>query len=272
MEDKGVLQWFLGMEVKRADSVVEVNQSQYIRSLLDKFGMSDCKAVFSPGVEKEVLTKEFCPIAGSADAVKMEGLDYRGLIGGILYLAVYTRPDISYSVGALSQFLDNPGPEHWVAAKRVLRYLRGSADCGLVYRKTTGGVLLTGASDANWSGNIDNRRSTSGYCFHIGDTSAAISWRSMKQPVVALSSTEAEYVALAAAAQEVLFLRGLLGELGFRQDAATKLLEDNQSCISLAKNPGNHKRTKHIDIKFHFLRDLVTDGILELQYVESEFM
>ena len=94
----------------------------------------------------------------------------------------------------------------------------------------------------------------------------------MKQPVVALSSTEAEYVALAAAAQEVLFLRGLLGELGFRQDAATKLLEDNQSCISLAKNPGNHKRTKHIDIKFHFLRDLVTDGILELQFVASEFM
>jgi hypothetical protein len=272
MEDKGELRRFLGMEIKRQNGVLEVNQAQYTRNLLSKFGMSDCKAVFSPGVEKEVLTKVHCPGVGSAEKAKMQDFDYHGLIGGLVYLSVYTRPDISFSVGVLSQFLENPGLEHWVAAKRVFRYLKGSMECGLTYRRNDRGVVLSGASDADWSGNLDDRRSTSGYCFHIGTTTAAISWRSLKQPVVALSSTEAEYVALAVAAQEAVFLRSLLGELGFQQNEPTEVSEDNQSCISLAKNPGNHKRTKHIDVKYHFLRDLVANRVIRLEYVPSEAM
>jgi transposase InsO family protein len=272
MEDKGQLHWFLGMEITRKKDVVEVRQKQYVNNMLVKYQMVDCKSVSTPGVEKESLTKAHCPQSGSKEQERMRSVDYRGVVGGLLYLAVYTRPDIAFAVGALSQFLDNPGWEHWVAAKRVLRYLKGTAEIGLTYRKDKSGVVLIGASDADWSGNVDDRRSTSGYSFHIQRSSAAISWRSTKQPVVALSSTEAEYVSMSVAAQEAVFLRAILKELGFEQQKSTVLLQDNQGAICLSKNPGNHKRTKHIDIRHHYIRDLVSDGIIIPQYVSTEFM
>ena len=197
--------------------------------------------------------------------------DYRGLIGGLLYLSVYTRPDISYSVGVLSQFLANPGLVHWTAAKRILRYLRNSIGVGISYRRDNEGLVLAGASDADWAGNLDDRRSTSGYVFSVQREGGVTSWSSKRQPTVALSSTEAEYVALAAAGQEVLFLRSLLEEFGFAQILPTVISEDNQSCISMTKH-SEHKRTKHIDIKFHFLRDLVRDGVISVHYVPTESM
>ena len=270
MEDKGSLQWFLGMEITRQPGVVSINQSQYITNLLDRFGMSECKGVFSPGVEKEPLSKTQCPEVGTEECSKMKGFDYRGLIGGLLYLSVYTRPDISFSVGTLSQFLENPGMCHWIAAKRVLRYLKSTRECALTYRHDTAGVTLIGASDADWSGNVDDRKSMSGYAFRIQKNGGVISWRSQKQPTVALSSTESEYVALAFAGQEVLFLRTLLSELGFVQEVTT-VYEDNQPCISMTKR-SDHKRTKHVDIKHHFLRDLVAKKVISVEYMPTEHM
>lgn len=272
MEDKGELHWFLGMEITREKDVVEVRQTQYVKNLLAKYEMTECRAVATPGVEKESLSKESCPVDGSEEQVKMKKVDYRGVVGGLLYLAVYTRPDIAFAVGALSQFLSNPGWEHWVAAKRVLRYLKGTEDVGLTYRKDKCGVVLAGASDADWAGNVDGRRSTSGYSFRIQKSSAAISWRSTKQPVVALSSTEAEYISMSVAAQEAVFLRALLNELGYTQRQPTIMQQDNQGAICLSKNPGNHKRTKHIDIRHHYIRDLFEDGTIQPQYISTEFM
>ena len=271
MEDKGSLKWFLGMAVVQSPGEVSINQSQYITSLLNRFGMSECKGVHSPGVEKEPLTKSQCPEEGSQESIDMKKCDYRGLIGALLYLAVYTRPDVSYSVGVLSQFLDNPGSAHWIAAKRVLRYLKCTIDCNLTYRQDSAGVILVGASDADWAGNIDDRKSMSGYVFKIQKNGGAISWRSQKQAAVALSSTEAEYVALAVASQEAVFLRQLLEELGFQQTSPTFIGEDNQSCISIT-NRTDHKRTKHVDIKFHFLRDFVAKKIISIGYIPSEHM
>lgn len=271
MEDKGELKWFLGMEVSQSPGKVCVNQSQYITSLLDRFGMSDCKGVFSPGVEKDPLTKSQCPEVGSEECIEMRKYDYRGVVGALLYLAVYTRPDISYSVGVLSQFLDNPGMTHWIAAKRVLRYLKSTINCALTYCHDKTGIILSGASDADWAGNLDDRKSMSGYVFKVQGGSGAISWRSQKQPTVALSSTEAEYVALAIASQEAIFLRQLLGELGFEQSLPTFIGEDNQSCISIT-NRTDHKRTKHVDIKYCFLRDFVAKKFISVNYIPSEQM
>lgn len=272
MEDKGALQWFLGMEVRRESGITKVNQSQYIKTLLEKFGMSDCKSAPTPGAEKEILTKSDCPESGSQESIQMRNCDYRGFIGGLLYISVYTRPDISFSVCTLSMFLDNPGVVHWTAAKRVLRYLKGTLNCSLTYRKDVNGVVLAGASDADWASSVDDRRSTSGYCFTIQTNSSPISWKSQKQPIVALSSTESEYIALALAGQEAVFLRNLLSEIGFNQSIPTVLSEDNQSCIALTKNPGNHKRTKHIDVKYHFLRNLTNNGVISVIYISTEIM
>ena len=272
MEDKGDLHWFLGMEITRESNTVQVKQSQYTRNLLAKFGMSECKTVETPGVEKESLSKESCPENGSEEQSRMRSVDYRGLVGGLLYLAVYTRPDIAFAVGALSQFLNNPGNDHWIAAKRVLRYLKGTLDIGLTYNKDPRGVVLVGACDADWSGNVDDRRSTSGYTFHIQSDSGAISWKSTKQPIVALSSTEAEYVSLAAAAQETIYIRNILNELGYGQHTTTIIHQDNQGAICLTKHQGNHKRTKHIDVKHHFVRDLFTEHIIEPTYISTEDM
>ena len=272
MEDKGELKWFLGMEIAREKDVVKVRQTHYVNNLLEKYGMTDCKPVQTPGVEKESLTKADCPEQGSAEHKQMRGIDYRGLVGGLLYLAVWTRPDISFAVGALSQFLENPGWEHWVAAKRVMRYLKGTAEVGLRYVKDNSGVILMGACDADWSGSIDDRRSMSGYVFHIQHSSGAISWKATKQQSVALSSTEAEYISLSAAAQEATFLRQLLCELGFMQQKPTIILQDNQGAICMTKTHGNHKRSKHIDIRHHYVRQLTENEIIVPQYISTEHM
>ena len=178
-----------------------------------------------------------------------------------------TRPDISVAVGVLSQHMASPNEDHWNGIKRILRYLQGSISHGL---KFEAGDVLIGYSDADWAGDLNTRRSTSGYIFKIGG--ATVSWCSKRQITVARSTTEAEYVALSLASQEAVWIRKLLLEIGFAVDGATTLYEDNNGAIDLSRNPKYHNRTKHIDISYHFTRERVTSGELNIIYCPTENM
>ena len=272
MDDRGPLAWFLKMQVKRAPGSVTVNQSRYIEDCLERFGLADCKPVGTSADISTQLTKKDCPGAGSEEAVAMQREDYRGIVGSLLYIAKQTRPDILATVTQLSRFLENPGRTHWVAAKRVLRYLKGTKDLELCYIKDPDGFNLYGSADADWAGDVDDRRSTTGYSFHVQRSGAAISWSTKKQPTAAISTSEAEYQAMAAAVQEGLYLRSLLNEMDMTCDGPTVINEDNQSCIKMCKNPVMQKRTKHIDVKYHFVRERVEDGTFALEYCPTENM
>ncbi|XP_056164317.1 secreted RxLR effector protein 161-like [Syzygium oleosum] len=198
----------------------------------------------------------------------MARIPYASAVGSLMYAMVCTRPDIAQAVGVLSRYMSNPGREHWNAIKRVFKYLRGTLNFSLCFKGTGNGNMfdIVGHVDADWGGDIDSRRSTSGYVFTL--FGAALSWMSRRQSVVALSSTEAEYMALTHAGKEAVWLRRLCLELGFEQ-GAIEVRCDNQWAIYLAKNPAFHSRTKHIDIQYHFIREKVEKKEVRLVKVDT---
>lgn len=177
-----------------------------------------------------------------------------------------TRPDLMFVVCLLSRYMANPTDLHMQAAKRVLRYLKGTVDMGVFYKR--GGVEgLLAYTDSDYAGDVDDRKSTSGYVFLLGG--GAVSWSSRKQPVT-LSTTEAEFVAAGSCACQCVWMRRILERLGHSQDNCTVVLCDNSSTIKLSKNPVLHGRSKHIDVRFHFLRDLTRDGVVELKHCGTQ--
>ena len=174
-----------------------------------------------------------------------------------------TSPDITHAVSNVAKFCANPAKEHWIAFKRIMRYLVGTMCLGPVYKKNQLKSCVR-FSDTDWAGDLDDRKSTSGYMFRL--SGAAISWRSKKQAYVALSTAEAEYIALASAAKAAVWVRQLLTDLRSNQEEATRIYEDKESAICLAKNPQFHGRAKHIGIKYHFVREQVENGNVELSY------
>lgn len=184
-----------------------------------------------------------------------------------MYLAVTTRPDIAYSVNFMSQFNSNYNEEHWKAAKRILRYLKATLNWCLLYEK--GDTKLYGVVDADWGSDINDRRSYSGYAFIFAG--AAISWEARKQRTVSLSSTEAEYIAISEATKEALYLQGIISNIGLSCNTVT-LYNDSQSAQKLIKCIGYRSRTKHIDIRHHFVRDCVNKGNIEMEYMPTEDM
>jgi len=188
-----------------------------------------------------------------------------------MYLAVATRPDISYTVGVLARFNKNPGSLHWKAVKHLFRYLKGTLDYKLTYTGSApSSDLFTTYTDADHAGNPDNGRSTSGYVVKMGN--GAISWSSRLQGIVALSTTEAEYVAATSAGQEILWLRHLFTELGYSFDSPSTLHIDNRSALSVAKNPEHHGRMKHLDLRFYWLRDEVDKGRINMAHLRTDAM
>ena len=173
---------------------------------------------------------------------------------GWLNAATTTRPDLAYSVGILAQYMSAPSESHWSGVKRVLRYVKGTLRYGLVFSVNQDNTLI-GYSDSDWAGDVDTRRSTSGYTYYIGNS--LVSWSSKKQATVAKSTTEAEYVALSLATQESIWLRRLLKSIGHGTVSPTVIHEDNQGAIEISRNPKHHNRTKHIDVSFHFTRERV---------------
>eukprot|EP00253_Pinus_taeda_P027130 PITA_27130 len=199
----------------------------------------------------------------------MSRVPYASAVGSLMYAMVCTRPDIAHAVGVLSRFMSKPGKEHWTAVKRVFRYLRGTSDYGLCYQGRPGldRVLdIRGFVDADWAGDLDQRRSTSGYVFNL--FGGAVSWMSKKQSVVALSTTEAEYMAATHASKEAVWLQRLCSSMGLVQ-GAIRIDCDSQSAIFLAKNPAYHSKTKHIDVQYHFVRDMIEDKKVLLVKVDT---
>ena len=181
---------------------------------------------------------------------------YQSAVGSLLFLSTKTRPDIAYAVSTVARFSSKPSKHHWTAVKHIMRYLKGASKLGLLYSKD-GSDDCFGYSDADWAGDTDDRKSTSGYLFQL--SGVAVSWSSKKQTCVTLSTAEAEYIVLSSAAQEAIWIHQLTKNL--KNDMAAKepivIYEDNQSAICMAKNPQFHGRTKHIEINYHFIRDQV---------------
>ena len=248
MDDRGELRWFLGVDFKRLpDGHYVMSQERYIDSILHRLRMSNCKSINTPAEKGLQLTE-----ATDDEHQKVHSFPYRSAVGSLIYLMVGTRPDISWIVSKLSQFLEKPGITHVNAIKHLLKYLKGTKSYQLVFTKTD--EQLIGYVDADWGSDPVDRRSTTGYVFTLG--SAPVSWKTQKQPTVALSSCEAEYMALAEATKEALYLRSLLRSLGIFQPEITTVYTDNQGALALSKNSAKrHNRSKHIDIRFHFVRE-----------------
>jgi hypothetical protein len=261
MKDIGLMHYFLGLEVWQRSDEIFLSQGKYTVDILRRFGMLDCKPMSTPMVSN---LKKLHESDSGSDLV--DPSLYRQLIGSLMYL-IHTRPDICFDVSALSQFMSEPRHRHWIAAKHILRYLRGSIAYGLRYT-SSGGVLLHGYADSDWVGSSVDRKSTSGYCFSLG--SAMISWSSKKQSSIAQSTVEAEYIAASNASREAVWLRKLMSGL-FQERLETTVIHcDNQSCLKLTENPVFHDRSKHIEMKYHFIRDMVQRRTIKLQYIRTD--
>lgn len=181
-----------------------------------------------------------------------------------------TRPDLASAVSILSKYMSKPSKEHWQGVKRILRYIKGTINYGLIFKAEDNKGILAGYSDADWAGDIDTRRSTSWYVFQI--CGSTVSWCSKRQSSVSKSSTEAEYIALSVASQEAVWLSRLLKNVGVKQEEPILIYEDNQGAIELSRKPKFHNRTKHIDIAHHFIREKVNDKVIYVKYCETEQM
>jgi hypothetical protein len=232
--------------------------------------MEHCKEVQTPMEVNVKLVKEMCAQTAE-ERDEMAKVPYRSAVGSLIYLVTCTRPDIAVAVSEVSKYLENPGIEHWKAVKRILRYLKGTVDYGLKYkRKGSNKILFESYCDANWGGDLDDRRSTTGFIVKMND--CLISWKTKRQSTVAKSTTEAEYMSLNHAAQSVMFFRKFANELGFRQKEPTKVYEDNQGCIILANNNMKTERSKHIDIQYHYIRELVEGQHIIIEYKSTDRM
>jgi hypothetical protein len=274
--DMGELSWILGVDVRRdlKARTISLSQSAYINHILDLFGMTDCKNAstpLQPGIDLTPGSEHVSPNLLPTQRKSR----YRELVGLLMYLSVMTRPDIAEALAVLARFLESPHTTHMESALHVVRYIKATKD----YRLTLGGkdFILSGYSDTNWGTEL-HRHSISGYTFSTGV--GVISWSSKKQPIITLSSTESEYVALTHAAKEAKWLRSLAREilpvvgLGSYVDKfrPTILYCDNQGAIKLSTNPVFHARTKHIDIHFHFIRQTITGRDLQLVYCPTDYM
>jgi hypothetical protein len=272
LRDLGPTTWLLGVEISRdwEQNSISLSQHQYILDLLQRFKLSDCNTVSTPLDPNVKLSLSMCP-QSSSEIEEMKSIPYLQAVGSLMYLAIATRPDIAYAVGVLARFNKNPGIQHWKAVKHVFRYLKGTLDYKLTYTPDPNtSEIFTTFTDADHGGNPDNGRSTSGYVVKMG--TGAISWSSKLQGIVALSTTEAEFVAATSAGQEILWLRNLIHEFGYPLPTPSTLFIDNQSALSVAKNPEHHGRMKHLDLRFYWLRNEVEKGTINLVHLRTDEM
>ncbi|PPQ82261.1 hypothetical protein CVT24_001911 [Panaeolus cyanescens] len=255
----------IGVQRDRANRKIFLSQTALIDRLVSQFGQSDALPVaipMDPGLKLSI------PEKGSVDRTIVGKLPYRSLIGAMLYIAIGTRPDISFAIQNLSQFLDTYDQSHWNAAIRVLRYLKGTRTLRLALGGDNG-ISLLGYTDSDWSQCPINRKSVSGYGFTLGG--GLISWCARKQKTVSTSSCEAEYIAAFEATKEALWLRNLLSELEFIDpDLPARIECDNTAAIQLSEDPSLHSRVKHIDIKYHFIRDRVQKKQVFLHHIGTK--
>jgi len=265
--DNGPIKWFLGFEIRlnRKARTISINQHAYIEAMVDRFKLTSAKPISTPMETGAQFSTNQSPSTPNQLA-KMKGVPYAEAIGSVLWPVVVSRPDAAYAVGVLSQFIQIPGQAHWEGLKRVIKYL-GSMK---YYWLTFGGCskkLTEGYCDADWAGQ-KHRHSISGYSFHFG--CGAISWSSKKQHIIALSSTEAEYISQTHAAKEAIWIRTFVNEIRGANDDPITINCDNQGAIVLAKDNKYHSRMKHIDLRYHFIREAVEDRKILVNYIPTE--
>lgn len=270
MKDLGIVSWFLGIHFRRDDNSIIMSQARYVERVLEKFSMQNCKPKGTPCDQN---VNKLCNSEGNEVDAKL----YREMIGSLIYIMISTRPDLSYIVTKLSQYMSKPNSNHMIVAKHVLRYLKSTINQTLIFRKSNESLKLMGFCDADWGNSELDRRSITGYGFQLSVNGPLISWKARKQPTVALSTCEAEYMALAAATQEGKYLLALFSDMSKNINPPKPyelshfiLYCDNQGAIALSNNPVQHQRSKHIDVRYHFIREAIQNGKVQLFYVPSE--
>ena len=259
MTDMGLASIYLGAEIRRLHNGILVTQTGYIQKLLERFGMTACNSSQLPMDPHLQLQK-------STGTCLVDPELYRSMVGSLIYLT-NSRPDVCYAVACVARYMTQPELVHLQAAKRILRYLKGTMNHGLFFSSDSSHEYHTYA-DADWGRDTDTRRSTSGILHKLG--TSCISWSSKLQPTVSLSTTEAEYRVLTDAAKDIIYFRRLLAELGIPISGATNLMSDNQSCLKLVHNPVLHSRTKHIGIQAHFIRETTQNGQVQVHYSPTD--
>jgi transposase InsO family protein len=256
------LTWLLGMRVVRTADCIRVDQYSLCHQILERFGFAHSTPVSTPAVQRDLrplgLTEE--------QKQEMSSVPYRQAIGALRYLADVSRPDIAAAVGEVSRYCESPEPQHWQAVCRIFKYLVGTKDFALEF-KAGDSIQLEAFADANWGGDVQTRRSTTGYLVF---SNGPVSWRSCLQRSVALSTAEAELMAVCEAACEVIWWRQLLFELGFPQPMPTTIFNDNQACIAMTDHDVNHSRAKHIELRYKKVRELVDELKVTVKYVSTK--
>ena len=262
IHDLGPAGLFCGLRIKQdlANHTISVDQSDYLDTILRRFGMQNSRPMPTPMVAKLKLPKLESPQVD----VKL----YQSMLGCVQWLSNWTRPDITFPTNNCAQHIVNPGLEHLQAMKHLFRFLNGTRDYKLIFDGTCPNWEFMGYVDADWASDPNTRRSVTGFVFFAGGT--PISWASKKQKTISLSSTEAEYIAASTSTCEIIWLRRLFDQLGFPIKSPTRYLIDNTSCISLIHNPSNSIQSKHIDVRYHFIREQYENGIIEVEYIPTE--
>lgn len=291
MKDMGPARFILGIQIThdREQRLLTITQTTYIKALVTKFEMQNSKPISTPMEIKHGLSQQQCP-STQLERESMRSIPYLSAVGGIMYAMTSTRPDLAFAASVLSRFGSNPGPQHWRAAKRVLQYLNHTSDYSITYHgrpasnsssstRQTIQASITGYCDSDWASNTDTRKSVAGYVFVLAG--GAVSWSSKSQSTIALSTVEAEYMSYSMASRETMWWRQFLNQLYYRTPpnqltstslAPTVIYADNQGAIALAHNPEFHQRTKHISITWHYIRELVANKQIELQYLQTTDM
>jgi histone deacetylase 1/2 len=261
LKDLGDLHYFLGIEVHKVSDGIVLNQAKYAQDVLARVNMTGCSGVPTPLSSSEKITAQDGDMLGPEDST-----NYRSMVGALRYLTL-TRPDISFAVNKVCQYLHAPTTVHWTAAKRILRYVSHTLSFGLTFMKSRS-TLVSAFSDADWAGCVDDRRSTGGFAVFYGPN--LISWSAKKQETVSRSSTETEYKSVANATAEVIWVQSLLAELGVKEMQTPCLWCDNLGATYLSANLVFHARAKHIEIDFHFVRERVLSKKLEIRFIPSK--
>jgi transposase InsO family protein len=259
MTDLGKMRYFLGIEVIQNDQGIFICQEKYAKEILERFNIEKSNSVCSPIVTGTKLSKH-------DESDEVDPTQFKQMVGSLMYLTA-TRPDLMFAVNLIARFMEHPVETHLMAAKRIMRYIRGTLKLGILYKRGKQAELIA-YSDSDYGGDVDDRKSTSGYVFMLGF--GAVSWSSRKQPIVTLSTIEAEFIAAAYCVCQGIWLKRILECIGLKQSKCLTVFCDNSSTIKLSKNPVLHGRSKHIDIRFHFLRNLSCDGDIELVHCASQ--
>lgn len=267
IKNLGSLNWYLGIEITRDrdNRIIHLNQKTYIENMVKKFNLDFKEGCSVPLDPKVKLSKKMEPQT-EKERREMKHVPYREAVGTLMFLAVSTRPDIATAVSIVSRYLNNPGKDHWNAVKQIIRYVNQTKQFNL----QLGGkaeLKLSAYADADWAGCVDSRRSNTGFIIMLGNS--VISAKSKRQETPAKSTTDAEYMSLCAAISEVLYLLPLIEEMGYKQELPINVFEDNQSCIAIAKNPVNNVRSKHIAVKYHFIRHYIDTKVINVIYCKT---